>query len=50
MGRSLPSSTNVDGAFAIRACYINPRNDREHVDLLVADVLEIGRRLSAERR
>ncbi len=46
VGRSLPSSTNVDGAFAIRACYINPRNDREHVELLVQDVLEIGRRLS----
>lgn len=47
VGRSLPSSTNIDGAFAIRACYINPRNDREHVELLVADVLEVGRRLSA---
>jgi aromatic-L-amino-acid decarboxylase len=47
VGRSLPSSTNVGGAFAIRACYINPRNDREHVELLVADVLEAGRRLSA---
>jgi aromatic-L-amino-acid decarboxylase len=46
-GRSLPSSTVIDGAFALRACYINPRNDREHVDLLVDDVLEAGRRLSA---
>jgi aromatic-L-amino-acid decarboxylase len=46
-GRSLPSSTRVDGALAIRACYINPRNDREHVQLLVDDVLAIGRRLSA---
>ena len=45
-GRSLPSSTRVDGAFAIRACYINPRNDREHVELLVEDVLAIGRRLT----
>ncbi len=48
VGRSLPSSTNVNGAFAIRACYINPRNDREHVELLVDDVLETGRRLSTE--
>ena len=47
VGRSLPSSTVVDDAFAIRACYINPRNDREHVELLVDDVLEVGRRLSA---
>ncbi len=46
-GRSLPSSTNVDGAFAIRACYINPRNDVAHVEMLVDDVLAIGRRLSA---
>jgi aromatic-L-amino-acid decarboxylase len=46
-GRSLPSSTNVNGAFALRACYINPRNDRAHVELLVDDVLEAGRRLSA---
>jgi len=45
-GRSLPSSTRVDGAFAIRACYINPRNDREHVELLVEDVLAVGRRLT----
>jgi hypothetical protein len=44
----LPSSTNVDGRFAIRACYINPRNDREHVELLVDDVLEIGRRLASK--
>ena len=49
VGRSLPSSTDVDGAFAIRACYINPRNDREHVEHLIADVLEAGRKLSAER-
>jgi aromatic-L-amino-acid decarboxylase len=48
VGRSLPSSTDVNGAFAIRACYINPRNDLEHVEMLVDDVLEVGRRLSAE--
>ncbi len=45
-GRSVPSSTRVDDAFAIRACYINPRTDIEHVDLLVEDVLAHGRRLS----
>ena len=33
VGRSLPSSTNVDGAYAIRACFINPRNDREHMEM-----------------
>jgi aromatic-L-amino-acid decarboxylase len=46
-GRSLPSSTRVNGAYAIRACFINPRNDREHVDLLIDDVLRAGRRLSS---
>ncbi len=46
-GRSLPSSTRVGGAFAIRACFINPRNDLEHVEMLADDVLTIGRRLSA---
>ena len=47
-GRSLPSSTRVRDRYAIRACFINPRNDREHVDALVADVLAIGRRLAVE--
>jgi aromatic-L-amino-acid decarboxylase len=46
-GRSLPSSTRVHDRYAIRACYINPRNDREHVDALVDDVLRLGRRLAA---
>jgi aromatic-L-amino-acid decarboxylase len=45
-GRSLPSSTRIDGAFALRACYINPRNDRGHVEQLVDDVLAVGRRLA----
>jgi len=46
-GRSLPSSTRVNDNYAIRACYINPRNDREHVHFLVEDVLAAGRKLSA---
>jgi aromatic-L-amino-acid decarboxylase len=46
-GRSLPSSTRVHGRYALRACYINPRNDRAHVEHLVDDVLVAGRRLSA---
>lgn len=47
-GRSLPSSTRVNDAYALRACYINPRNDRQHVDYLIEDVLAAGRRLSVE--
>lgn len=46
-GRSLPSSTSIDGAFALRACYINPRTERRDVDRLVDDVLAIGRELAA---
>jgi len=47
-GRSLPSSTRVGDAYAIRACFINPRNDREHVDMLIEDVLRLGRRLATD--
>lgn len=45
-GRSLPSGTRVDGRFALRPCFINPRTGFEHADRLVDDVLEAGRRLT----
>jgi aromatic-L-amino-acid/L-tryptophan decarboxylase len=45
-GRSLPSATRVGDRYALRACYINPRNDRAHVEALVDDVLAAGRRLA----
>ncbi len=48
-GRSLPSATRVNDHFALRACYINPRNDRAHVGFLVDDVLAAGRRLAEGR-
>jgi aromatic-L-amino-acid decarboxylase len=38
----LPSSTVVNGAFAIRPCFINPRTEQEHVDSLVEAVIAIG--------
>ena len=44
-GRSLPSSTRVDGRYAIRACFINPRTGREDAERLVDDVVGIGRDL-----
>lgn len=47
-GRSLPSSTRVDDRFAIRACFINPRNRHEDADRLVEDVLAVGRDLVAQ--
>jgi aromatic-L-amino-acid decarboxylase len=41
-GRCAPSATFAGGAFAIRACFVNPRTSAEHVDALVADLLECG--------
>jgi aromatic-L-amino-acid/L-tryptophan decarboxylase len=38
----LPSSTLVNGRFAIRPCFINPRTQKEHVDGLVDAVVAIG--------
>ena len=37
-----PSSTVVDGAFALRACFINPRTTDEDVDGLVDAVVALG--------
>ena len=45
-GRSLPSSTSVDGRFAIRACFINPRTTLAEADTLVEEVLAVGRELA----
>ena len=45
-GRSLPSSTSVDGRFAIRACFINPRTTLDEADTLVEEVLAVGRELA----
>jgi aromatic-L-amino-acid decarboxylase len=41
----LPTSTIVDGKFAIRPCFINPRTEQEHVDGLVEAVTAIGNEL-----
>ena len=46
-GHTMPSATMVEGRFAIRPCFINPRTELEHARALVAEVLEIGRRLTA---
>ncbi|HYX76248.1 MAG TPA: aminotransferase class V-fold PLP-dependent enzyme [Gaiellaceae bacterium] len=45
--RYLPSSTLVNGRFAIRPCFINPRTEQDHVDGLVDAVVEIGDELRA---
>ena len=46
-GTSLPSGTWIDGQFAIRPCFINPRSGLDEANRLVDEVLEIGRALSS---
>jgi hypothetical protein len=36
----------VEGRFAIRPCYVNPRSGLADVDALVDEVLEVGRSLA----
>ena len=48
-GRSLPSSTRVDGRFAIRACFINPRTTLAEAEVLVEEVLAVGREVLPPR-
>ena len=45
-GRSITSSTRVRGRFALRPCFINPRNTLAEADELVTEVLAVGRDLS----
>ena len=47
MGRAGPSSTVVDGRYALRPCYINPRTTTADVDGLADAVLTIGDELDA---
>ncbi len=44
-GRCITSSTRVDGRFAIRPCFVNPRSGQADADALVDEVLEVGRQL-----
>ena len=46
-GRTVTSGTRVDGRFAIRPCFINPRSTLEDADALVDEVLAVGRELIA---
>jgi len=46
-GVSLPSGTWLDGGFAIRPCFVNPRTGLDEANRLVDDVLRIGRAISA---
>ncbi|MCS3732021.1 pyridoxal phosphate-dependent decarboxylase family protein [Bradyrhizobium betae] len=46
-GIAAPSSTTLDGKFAIRAAIVNHRTDERDIDALLATVLEFGERRSA---
>jgi len=45
-GRCITSATRVDGRFAIRPCYVNPRSGLVDADALVDEVLAAGRQLA----
>jgi glutamate/tyrosine decarboxylase-like PLP-dependent enzyme len=49
-GIAVPSSTALNGRFAIRVAISNHRSVRGDFDVLVKAVVEIGRELSAERK
>ena len=46
-GRAVTSRTRVDGRFAIRPCFVDPRTTLADVDALVDEVLTVGRELTA---
>ena len=46
-GRTVTSGTRVNGRFAIRPCFVNPRSTLADVDALVDEVLVVGRELLA---
>ena len=46
-GRTVTSSTRVDGRFALRPCFVNPRTTLADADALVDEVLRVGRELMA---
>jgi aromatic-L-amino-acid decarboxylase len=47
-GIAAPSSTTLDGKFAIRAAIVNHRTDETDIDALVAAVLEFGERRTGD--
>jgi aromatic-L-amino-acid decarboxylase len=46
-GRAVPSHTRVDGRFALRPCFINPRQGLADADATVDEVLRAARELGA---
>lgn len=41
--RVYPTHSDLKGRFALRACLLNPRTEKEDLDLLVSEVLRLGR-------
>jgi aromatic-L-amino-acid decarboxylase len=48
-GRNMPSTTRINGALAIRPCFVGARAEMRHADALVDEVIAIGRTLSGSR-
>src|ERR1039457_4794175 len=46
-GRAIPSHTRVDGRFALRPCFINPRTTLADADATVDEVLAVAGELGA---
>ena len=46
-GRAIPSHTRVNGRFAIRPCFINPRTTLANADATVDEVLNVAWELGA---
>jgi aromatic-L-amino-acid/L-tryptophan decarboxylase len=46
-GRAIPSHTKLNGRFAIRPCFINPRQGLPEADLVVDEVLAAAKELGA---
>ena len=46
-GRAIPSHTRVNGRFAIRPCFINPRTTLADADATVDEVLSVAGELGA---
>jgi glutamate/tyrosine decarboxylase-like PLP-dependent enzyme len=46
-GRAIPSHTRVNGRFAIRPCFINPRTTLADADATVDEVLAVAGELGA---
>ena len=46
----IPSSTEINDAFAIRPCYINPRTTLADVEGLAAAIERIGGQVWGERK